>query len=172
MKGTVECMICYDMVRRSAPIWSCSSCYSIFHLNCVKKWARAPTSVDLSTEKNQGFNWRCPGCQSVQLTATKEIRYLCFCGKRPEPPSDLYLTPHSCGEPCGKPLEKDAPGAGENKGDVCPHVCVLQCHPGPCPPCKAFAPPRLCPCGKKIISTRCSDRRSLSYLWSAVRKAH
>lgn len=161
MKGTVECMICYDMVRRSAPIWSCSSCYSIFHLNCVKKWARAPTSVDLSTEKNQGFNWRCPGCQSVQLMATKEIRYLCFCGKRPEPPSDLYLTPHSCGEPCGKPLEKDAPGAGENKGDVCPHVCVLQCHPGPCPPCKAFAPPRLCPCGKKIISTRCSDRRSV-----------
>lgn len=161
MKGTVECMICYDMVRRSAPIWSCSSCYSIFHLNCVKKWARAPTSVDLSAEKNQGFNWRCPGCQSVQLTATKEIQYLCFCGKRPEPSSDLYLTPHSCGEPCGKPLEKDAPGAGGSKGDVCPHVCVLQCHPGPCPPCKAFAPPRLCPCGKKIVSTRCSDRKSV-----------
>ncbi|KAG5536073.1 hypothetical protein RHGRI_023753 [Rhododendron griersonianum] len=106
MKGTVECMICYDM-----------------------------------------------------LMATKEIRYLCFFGKRPEPSSELYLTPHSCGEPCGKPLEKDAPGAGGSKRDVCPHVCVLQCHPDPCPPCKAFAPPRLCPCGKKIVSTRCSDRR-------------
>ncbi|KAK9278362.1 hypothetical protein L1049_027927 [Liquidambar formosana] len=161
MKGAVECMICYDMVRRSAPIWSCSSCYSIFHLACIKKWARAPTSVDLSVEKNQGFNWRCPGCQSVQLTASKEIRYVCFCGKRPDPPSDLYLTPHSCGEPCGKPLEREVVGAGNSKEDLCPHVCVLQCHPGPCPPCKAFAPPRLCPCGKKIITTRCSDRTSV-----------
>ncbi|XP_062118104.1 NF-X1-type zinc finger protein NFXL1 [Humulus lupulus] len=158
MKGAVECMICYDMVRRSAPVWSCGSCYSIFHLNCIKKWARAPTSVDLSVD-NQGFNWRCPGCQSVELTSSKEIRYVCFCGKRPDPPSDLYLTPHSCGEPCGKPLERDV-GRGGSKEDHCPHVCVLQCHPGPCPPCKAFAPPRICSCGKKIITTRCSDRKS------------
>ncbi|XP_057980727.1 NF-X1-type zinc finger protein NFXL1 [Malania oleifera] len=161
MKGTVECMICYDMVRRSAAIWSCSSCYSIFHLICIKKWARAPTSVDLSAEKNQGFNWRCPGCQAVQLTPLKEIQYVCFCGKRPDPPSDLYLTPHSCGEPCGKQLEKEVPGSGVSKEDLCPHICVLQCHPGPCPPCKAFAPPRLCPCGKKRITTRCSDRKSV-----------
>ncbi|KAF2317563.1 hypothetical protein GH714_024700 [Hevea brasiliensis] len=161
VKGTVECMICYDMVQRSASIWSCPSCYSIFHLNCIKKWARAPTSIDLSAEKSQGFNWRCPGCQSVQLTSLKEIRYVCFCMKRTEPPSDLYLTPHSCGEPCGKPLERRVPGAGESKDDLCPHVCVLQCHPGPCPPCKAFAPPRVCPCGKKLITTRCSDRMSV-----------
>lgn len=157
-KGAVECMICYDMVRRSAPVWSCSSCFSIFHLNCIKKWARAPTSVDLSVEKNQGFNWRCPGCQSVQLTSSKDIRYVCFCGKRPDPPSDLYIMPHSCGELCGKPLERDP---GGNTEVLCPHVCVLQCHPGPCPPCKAFAPPRLCPCGKKNITTRCSDRQSV-----------
>ncbi|KAK7271182.1 hypothetical protein RJT34_26865 [Clitoria ternatea] len=161
MKGVVECMICYDMVRRSAPVWSCSSCYSIFHLNCIKKWARAPTSVDLSAEKNQGFNWRCPGCQSVQLTSSKEIRYVCFCRKRIDPPSDLYLTPHSCGEPCGKALEREVSVVGGSKDDLCPHVCVLQCHPGPCPPCKAFAPPRLCPCGKKTITTRCSDRQSV-----------
>ncbi|KAJ8771971.1 hypothetical protein K2173_027148 [Erythroxylum novogranatense] len=160
-KGAIECMICYDMVRRSASIWSCSSCYSIFHLNCIKKWARAPTSVDLSAEKNQGFNWRCPGCQSVQLVSLKDIRYLCFCGKRTDPPSDLYLTPHSCGEPCGKPLEREIASMGGNKDDLCPHVCVLQCHPGPCPPCKSFAPPRLCPCGKKVITTRCYDRKSV-----------
>ncbi|KAL8478458.1 hypothetical protein ACS0TY_030379 [Phlomoides rotata] len=160
-KGSVECMICYDMVRRSAPIWSCSSCYSIFHLTCIRKWARAPTSVDLLAEKNQGSNWRCPGCQSVQLMSAKEIQYVCFCGKRPEPHSDLYLTPHSCGEPCGKPLERELPGSGMSNEDMCPHVCVLQCHPGPCPPCKAFAPPRMCPCGKKVINTRCSDRKSV-----------
>ncbi|CAN0845826.1 NF-X1-type zinc finger protein NFXL1, partial [Linum grandiflorum] len=160
-KGTVECMICYDMVRRSAPVWSCSSCYSIFHLHCIKKWVRAPTSIDMSADKNQGFNWRCPGCQYVQLTPLKEISYVCFCGKRTDPPSDLYLTPHSCGEPCGKPLEKHLPGSLETKEDSCPHVCVLQCHPGPCPPCKSFAPPCLCPCGKKTITTRCSDRQSV-----------
>ena len=161
LKSTVECMICYDMVRRSAPVWSCSSCFSIFHLNCIKKWARAPTSVDLIAEKNQGFNWRCPGCQSVQLTSLKDIRYVCFCGKRTDPPSDLYLTPHSCGEPCGKQLEKEVPGADGSREGLCPHNCVLQCHPGPCPPCKAFAPPSLCPCGKKRITTRCADRKSV-----------
>ncbi|KAL6545604.1 NF-X1-type zinc finger protein nfxl1 [Orobanche gracilis] len=161
LKGSVECMICYDMVRRSAPVWSCSSCYSIFHLSCIKKWAKAPTSVDLLAEKNQGSNWRCPGCQSVQLMSAREIQYVCFCGKRPDPPSDLYLTPHSCGELCGKPLETEITGSGMTNVDICPHVCVLQCHPGPCPPCKAFAPPHKCPCGKKVISTRCSDRKSV-----------
>ncbi|PIA32638.1 hypothetical protein AQUCO_04400077v1 [Aquilegia coerulea] len=164
-KGNVECMICYDMVRRSAPIWSCSSCFSIFHLNCIKKWARAPTSVDLSaTEKNQRINWRCPGCQSVQLSSAKEIHYICFCGKRPDPPFDLYLTPHSCGEPCGKPLDRvviSRSNHDDDDDDRCPHLCVLQCHPGPCPPCKAFAPPRLCPCGKKTITTRCFDNKSM-----------
>ncbi|PIA36907.1 hypothetical protein AQUCO_03200102v1 [Aquilegia coerulea] len=158
-------MICYDMVRRTAPIWSCSSCFSIFHLNCIKKWARAPTSVDLSTteKNNQGINWRCPGCQSVQLSSAKDIRYICFCGKRPDPPFDLYLTPHSCGEACGKPLDRvisRSSGDCDDDDVRCPHVCVLQCHPGPCPPCKAFAPPRLCPCGKKTITTRCFDNKS------------
>ncbi|KAL3009726.1 hypothetical protein AAZX31_07G099700 [Glycine max] len=163
MKGTVECMICYEMVQRSVPVWSCSSCYSIFHLNCIKKWARAPISSDLSlsVEKNHELNWRCPGCQSVKFTSSKEIRYVCFCGKRIDPPSDLYLTPHSCGEPCGKPLQREVLVPGGNRDDLCPHACVLQCHPGPCPPCKAFAPPRLCPCGKKNITTRCSDRQSV-----------
>lgn len=159
-KGAVECMICYDMVRRSAAIWSCSSCYSIFHLNCIKKWARAPTSIDLLAEKNQGLNWRCPGCQAVQLISSKEIRYTCFCGRRQDPPTDFYLTPHSCGEPCMKPLDRETINSSNGDENRCSHVCVLQCHPGPCPPCKAFAPPRPCPCGKKMITRRCSDQNS------------
>ncbi|GJY00422.1 NF-X1-type zinc finger protein NFXL1 [Tanacetum coccineum] len=142
LKGSIECMICYDMVRRTASIWSCSSCYSIFHLHCIKKWARAPTSIDLSAQKNQGFNWN-----------------------RQDPPSDLYLTPHSCGEPCGRPLDKDHRVGNHDDDDRddgrCRHRCVVQCHPGPCPPCKAFAPPRICPCGNKTIPTRCSDQKSL-----------
>ncbi|GJY00227.1 NF-X1-type zinc finger protein NFXL1, partial [Tanacetum coccineum] len=165
LKGSIECMICYDMVRRTASIWNRQDPPSDLYLTphscgepcgrpldkdhrvgnhedddrddgrchhrCVLvrlvrrllhqgyvlvKWARAPTSIDLSAQKNQGFNWRGPGCQSVQLTSDD-----------------------------GR----------------CRHRCVVQCHPGPCPPCKAFAPPRICPCGKKTIPTRCSDQKSL-----------
>ncbi|KAK1277617.1 NF-X1-type zinc finger protein NFXL1 [Acorus gramineus] len=159
-KGSVECMICYDMVRRSAPVWSCSSCYSIFHLHCIKKWARAPTSGGGGPSSSDS-SWRCPGCQSVQTVPSKDLQYTCFCGRRRDPPSDFYLTPHSCGEPCGKPLDHtpttDGDGDDENR---CPHNCVLQCHPGPCPPCKAFAPRRPCPCGKRMIARRCADRTS------------
>lgn len=47
-----------------------------------------------------------------------------------------------------------------DKQTGCPHVCVLQCHPGPCPPCKAFAPRQPCPCGKKTLVRRCSDKNA------------
>ncbi|XP_039126857.1 LOW QUALITY PROTEIN: NF-X1-type zinc finger protein NFXL1-like [Dioscorea cayenensis subsp. rotundata] len=161
-RGAVECMICYDNVRRSAPIWSCSSCYSLFHLHCIRKWARSPTSGDHSSASGSASaaaSWRCPGCQSIQAIKPEDLSYLCFCGSRRDPPNDLYLTAHSCGEPCRKPLDRGDPGENEYL-DPCPHVCVLPCHPGPCPPCKAFAPRRPCPCGKKTVVRRCSDRTS------------
>ncbi|KMZ65305.1 NF-X1-type zinc finger protein NFXL1 [Zostera marina] len=168
-KGSVECMICCDMVGRTAAIWSCSSCYSIFHLSCIKKWARSLSSKDTSsaveTSQRHG-NWRCPGCQSVQITSAKDIQYFCFCGKCRDPPNDFYLTSHSCGEPCGKALDNGSVSPITNDPVMddtvhrCPHVCVLQCHPGPCPPCKAFAPRQLCPCGKDPIVRRCSDRKT------------
>ncbi|KAK8962613.1 NF-X1-type zinc finger protein NFXL1 [Platanthera guangdongensis] len=103
-RGKVECMICYDMVGRSAPIWSCAACFSIFHLHCVRKWARSPTSAADPTPTSSG-DWRCPGCQYPQSTPARDLSYTCFCGRRHDPPNDLYLTPHSCGEPCGKPLD-------------------------------------------------------------------
>ncbi|KAM0053723.1 putative chromatin regulator PHD family [Helianthus debilis subsp. tardiflorus] len=151
IKGTVECMICYDMVKRSAPIWSCSCCFSIFHLHCIKKWAGALSS--------EGCNWGCPGCRSEQLMSSKDIRYVCFCGKRPDPPWDPYLTPHSCGEPCEKEIDSRS---------SCPHRCVLQCHPGPCPPCKAFAPPRICPCGKSDASCFCNKNTETAVVCGEV----
>ncbi|GJU83028.1 NF-X1-type zinc finger protein NFXL1 [Tanacetum coccineum] len=113
---------------------------------------RAPTSIDLSAEKNQGFNWRCPGCQSVQLTSFKDIHYVCFCGKRQDPPSDPYLTPHSCGEPCGKALDKDLAAKSTSATLVLVH------------PVRLFAPPKMCPCGKKTITIRCSDQSQKSLL--------
>ncbi|KAI5330568.1 hypothetical protein L3X38_029966 [Prunus dulcis] len=113
-KGTVECMICYDMVRRSAPVWSCSSCYSIFHLNASRNGLELPL---LST---------------------------CLQGRI----RDLI----------GGVLDVSTYSLHPRRRFV---MFVFVCHPGPCPPCKAFAPPRLCPCGKKVITTRCSDRTSV-----------
>lgn len=39
-----ECMVCCDVIRLMAPVWSCHSCFHVFHLNCIKKWARSPAS--------------------------------------------------------------------------------------------------------------------------------
>ncbi|MGH0160230.1 UNVERIFIED_CONTAM: hypothetical protein FKN15_061171 [Acipenser sinensis] len=39
-----ECMVCCEVIRVMAPVWSCQSCYHVFHLNCIKKWARSPAS--------------------------------------------------------------------------------------------------------------------------------
>ena len=56
-------MICYDMVQRSASVWSCANCFSIFHLPCIRKWVRAPPSF--SDAVDPPASWRCPGCESV-----------------------------------------------------------------------------------------------------------
>ncbi|GKC60664.1 NF-X1-type zinc finger protein NFXL1, partial [Tanacetum coccineum] len=83
-----------------------------------------------------------------------------------DPPSDPYLTPHSFGEPCGKAFDKDLVAKAsydDDEGDHCRYHCV-QCHPGPCPPCKSFAPPKMCPCCKKTITIRCSDQSQKSLL--------
>lgn len=40
--GTYECMVCCDRVRGRDQVWSCESCYHVFHLRCIKKWASAP----------------------------------------------------------------------------------------------------------------------------------
>jgi ribosomal protein L37AE/L43A len=40
-RNSYDCMICVERVRRFHPVWSCSKCYSIFHLNCLRKWANS-----------------------------------------------------------------------------------------------------------------------------------
>ncbi|CAD6241559.1 unnamed protein product [Miscanthus lutarioriparius] len=176
-RGAVECMICYDVVRRSAPVWSCGSCFSIFHLPYKRKWVRSPASTGDASQAGDHASpcWRCPGCQFVYATPAHDLTYTCFCGRRRDPPNDHFLMPHSCSEPCSRPLEKaEPPGAKGEDADTtrCPHVCVLQCHPGlgPCPPCKAFAPDRPCPCGKQIIMRAAVRGPEHAYrLWHTLR---
>ena len=37
--GHYECLICMNEVRRNSKVWSCHTCWSVFHLTCIKKWA-------------------------------------------------------------------------------------------------------------------------------------
>eukprot|EP00066_Takifugu_rubripes_P017064 XP_011606330.1 PREDICTED: transcriptional repressor NF-X1 isoform X1 [Takifugu rubripes] len=135
-----ECMVCCDVIRLVAPVWSCQSCFHVFHLNCIKKWARSPASqADDSPE-----GWRCPACQNVALK--HPTSYTCFCGKVTNPEWQRSEIPHSCGNMCGK----------KRSGVDCRHPCNILCHPGPCPQCPAFVT-KSCVCGKISQPTRCGQ---------------
>ncbi|PIA16824.1 hypothetical protein COEREDRAFT_86597 [Coemansia reversa NRRL 1564] len=133
--SSYECMICCDKVRPRHATWQCDNCWAVFHIWCVKKWARS--SVNEPNER-----WRCPGCQHTR--AAKPSHYLCFCGAERDPEPVRGCTPHSCGKICGR-----------NRGPHCPHTCPLPCHPGPCPPCTAMAPEQFCFCGRLSYQPRC-----------------
>jgi hypothetical protein len=88
--------------------------------------------------------------------------YDCYCGKMrgmrllstsnliADPPYNAWLLPHSCGERCERELMLD--------GNKCGHVCLLLCHPGPCPPCAVMIPTHRCYCGAQSAARRCSTR--------------
>ncbi|NXE51138.1 NFX1 protein, partial [Casuarius casuarius] len=139
-----ECMVCCEVVRIVAPVWSCQNCYHVFHLNCIKKWARSPAS---QAEDGNG-GWRCPACQnaSTQVPST----YTCFCGKVHNPEWNRNEIPHSCGELCGK----------RRQCLDCPHLCNILCHPGPCPSCPAFVT-KTCECGRTSHSVRCGQSTAI-----------
>ena len=35
-----SCLICISAVKKKDQIWSCTSCYCSFHMNCIQRWAR------------------------------------------------------------------------------------------------------------------------------------
>uniref|UniRef100_A0A8C9UAF6 Transcriptional repressor NF-X1 n=1 Tax=Scleropages formosus TaxID=113540 RepID=A0A8C9UAF6_SCLFO len=139
-----ECMVCCEVIRVMAPVWSCLNCYHVFHLNCIKKWARSPASQ--ADDGNGG--WRCPACQNVE--ARVPVSYTCFCGKFTNPEWHHGEIPHSCGEMCGK----------KRSGLDCNHPCNILCHPGPCPQCPAFVN-KACLCGKTSQTVRCGQPASI-----------
>ncbi|XP_043921518.1 transcriptional repressor NF-X1 [Protopterus annectens] len=149
-----ECMVCCEIVRMMAPVWSCQNCYHVFHLNCIKKWARSPAS-QAEAEGNDG--WRCPACQNV--SARVPSSYTCFCGKVTNPEWNRNEIPHSCGELCGK----------KRSGMDCPHPCNILCHPGPCPPCPAFVT-KACECGKTSTLISTSSLVSVCYCGTSSRE--
>lgn len=161
--GAATCLICIATVKRTDHIWTCESCYSFFHLNCIQRWASDSTSVkkmnqelDVGYYNNLGefipkqqktIKWCCPKCRTDYLPSEIPRDYVCFCKRELNPQNHPWLVPHSCGEICRKELTPN-----------CGHRCVLLCHPGPCPPCPQIISVS-CDCGQSNLKTiRCSQK--------------
>uniref|UniRef100_A0A3Q2EC04 Nuclear transcription factor, X-box binding-like 1 n=1 Tax=Cyprinodon variegatus TaxID=28743 RepID=A0A3Q2EC04_CYPVA len=149
--GALTCLICIASVRRTQQVWSCSGCFTLFHLPCIQKWARDSVFLICSaTDEDFGQKqhpWPCPKCRTEYPPSATPNRYLCYCGKLQDPPADPWLVPHSCGAVCQKELRPS-----------CGHACLLLCHPGPCPPCPKMVSVS-CLCGQaKPLPRRCSNK--------------
>ncbi|XP_023272195.1 NF-X1-type zinc finger protein NFXL1 [Seriola lalandi dorsalis] len=149
--GALTCLICIASVKRTQPVWSCSSCFSLFHMPCIQKWARDSVFL-VSSVTDEDFGqkqhpWPCPKCRAEYPPSATPNRYTCYCGKLQDPPADPWLVPHSCGSICQKELKP-----------TCGHTCLLLCHPGPCPPCPKMVSVS-CMCRKaKPLPRRCSNK--------------
>ncbi|CAG0879902.1 unnamed protein product, partial [Darwinula stevensoni] len=126
--GTNVCLICIASVKRVEPIWSCQTCYSSFHLHCIQKWAKDSVFIQSESlqerETKASLEWFCPKCRTSYSQKQIPQEYYCFCGKETNPENHPWILPHSCGSLCERPLQPK-----------CGHLCLLLCHPGPCPPC-------------------------------------
>ncbi|XP_071950341.1 NF-X1-type zinc finger protein NFXL1-like [Antedon mediterranea] len=152
------CLICIESVKREEQIWYCKTCYCILHLQCIQKWAREG-SVQKNFLSEENFPeaeklWHCPNCRYEYKDSECPSRYVCHCGKEVDPRPDPWLTPHTCGQTCSKPLLP-----------LCDHQCLLLCHPGACPPCPKTVRTS-CFCGREPpTQKRCSARQ-----WSCGKK--
>ncbi|KAM0794324.1 hypothetical protein BDR22DRAFT_876082 [Usnea florida] len=149
--GIYECPICTNEVARNSKVWSCKTCWSVFHLSCISRWSKNEGSTQVQRLNENGDlppprQWRCPGCNLPKDVLPSN--YTCWCAKEVDPQPIPGIPPHSCGQTCGKSriLPKK-----------CPHPCELLCHAGPCPPCSHMGPQQSCFCGKNTASQRCID---------------
>ncbi|CAF0811312.1 unnamed protein product, partial [Didymodactylos carnosus] len=130
--GANICLICIDSIKKTDPIWNCSGCYGAFHIVCIQKWIKDGVYQTLlhsdndshNNKKQQSVAWHCPKCRAEFDQKDTPKRYYCYCLKEIDPTFDPWSVPHSCGQTCGKDLIPN-----------CGHICLLLCHPGPCPPC-------------------------------------
>jgi len=146
-----ECPICTNEVNPNSKVWSCKTCWTVFHLSCIKKWSTNEGSTLAQQRTETGDlppprQWRCPGCNLPKDVLPSN--YTCWCTKEADPRPISGIPPHSCGQTCGK--HRALP-------QKCPHPCELLCHAGPCPPCTHMGPVQMCFCGKKSTSRRCVE---------------
>uniref|UniRef100_A0A2A4K355 Protein shuttle craft n=1 Tax=Heliothis virescens TaxID=7102 RepID=A0A2A4K355_HELVI len=133
-KGTLECLVCCDRVKQFDQVWSCSNCYHVLHLRCIRKWAMSSMVEG---------KWRCPACQNTNEAIPTEYRCMCGAMRAPEYQRGAAGA-HTCGRAC-------------RRARACPHPCTLLCHPGPCPPCQATVV-KQCGCGAESRSILCSSK--------------
>lgn len=145
-----ECAICTNELQRNSLVWSCKTCWSVFHFSCIKKWSASALSErqeqPQNGEETPKPQWRCPGCNLPQEHVPKTAT--CWCGKEAGQRSIPGLPPFSCGQTCSR--EHVIP-------KKCPHPCQEICHAGPCPPCPNMGPTQMCFCGRESNTRRCVD---------------
>eukprot|EP00057_Strongylocentrotus_purpuratus_P031970 XP_786259.2 PREDICTED: NF-X1-type zinc finger protein NFXL1 [Strongylocentrotus purpuratus] len=150
--GANDCSVCLSKIRRVDPVWTCDSCFTSLHLQCIQKWAKEGI-LQASLQKDDDDTspaenlWSCPNCRTEYPLSKCPRQYTCFCKKVVDPPPHPWLAPHSCGDTCNRSLRPE-----------CGHKCLLLCHPGACPPCPQTVKAK-CHCGSQAAQLRrCSSR--------------
>ncbi|CUE77923.1 zinc finger protein, putative [Bodo saltans] len=157
-QGTYECVVCTESVGLRDRLWSCPTCFGVFHLPCIVYWSKSQADQNRIEAQSQGGSgaaaasasslaesFRCPLCQS-RCPTNSTAMYKCYCGQRTNPEADPMLVLGSCGLQCSK-----------RRADAqCPHACAMQCHPGPCPPC-SYQRTQECFCGAEEQTVGCSS---------------
>jgi ribosomal protein L37AE/L43A len=113
--GHYECAICTEDVKRhSRGVWSCRTCWTVFHLGCIKRWSTNEGSAAARQQAQDGElppprQWRCPGCNLPKDVLPKNFH--CWCEKELDPRALPGLPPFSCGQTCARPrvLPKSCP---------------------------------------------------------------
>jgi transcriptional repressor NF-X1 len=115
-----ECAICTSEVLRNSKIWSCKTCWTVFHLSCITKWSKNEGSTQQQRRQEGDIplprQWRCPGCNLPKDDLPTS--YTCWCEKEYEPKPIGGLRPHSCGQTCGKMRS-----SRKSPSQTCPHPC-------------------------------------------------
>ena len=149
LSNKAECMICNDVIKKDYAIWSCSTCWTIFHLECIKEWIKKKNNNDA-----ENFLWTCPHCNQGYNTEGYP-KYDCYCKKyydaiaKRNPHLDTGVIPHGCGLYCN--------------AKVCEHfTCPLLCHPGPHVQCKQNVVVK-CYCGASSKTVPCTTEMEKEY---------
>ncbi|RKL43348.1 hypothetical protein BFJ72_g4172 [Fusarium proliferatum] len=60
-----ECRICTEEVTRKTEVWSCTTCWTVVHLECAHQWWDTSMKVN---EESGDKSWRCPGWIPITTT--------------------------------------------------------------------------------------------------------
>ncbi|KAF5723157.1 cysteine-rich NFX-1 [Fusarium mundagurra] len=60
-----ECRICTEEVTRKTEVWSCTTCWTVVHLECAHQWWDTSMKVN---EESGDQSWRCPGWIPITTT--------------------------------------------------------------------------------------------------------